>query len=198
MSPSTKSSAASPTSPPAGGASSRGGRTVTVELQREGTLASGAGPAIMVIVGGLMAYDLGTVGVWVGCFLIALGAYRLVRLGLSLRHPPGAIVVTADEVELPRGLAVPGPLKVAPADVTAVYFLRRAVPWNRSAPVLVVEVGPRALAFPRDWFASEADQRHAVHALIQGSPALRAHAGATVPPGGEAASAAKPDDDVAP
>ena len=47
------------------------------------------------------------------------------------------------------------------------YFLRRSVPWNRSAPVLVVELGPKAMAFPRDWFASEADQRRIVHALLQ-------------------------------
>ena len=58
------------------------------------------------------------------------------------------------------------PVKVAPTDVTAVYFLRRSVPWNRSAPVLIVELGARAMAFPRDWFASEADQRHVIHALL--------------------------------
>jgi hypothetical protein len=51
--------------------------------------------------------------------------------------------------------------------VTAVYFLRRSVPWNRSAPVLVIELGPKAMAFPRDWFASEADQRHIIHALMR-------------------------------
>jgi len=31
----------------------------------------------------------------------------------------------------------------------------------------VVEVADKALAFPRDWFASEADQRHVVHALLR-------------------------------
>ena len=46
------------------------------------------------------------------------------------------------------------------------YFLRRSVPWNRAAPVLVVELGERRSLFPRDWFASEADQRHVVHALL--------------------------------
>jgi hypothetical protein len=32
--------------------------------------------------------------------------------------------------------------------------------------VLVVELGEKAMAFPRDWFATEADQRHVVHALL--------------------------------
>jgi hypothetical protein len=50
--------------------------------------------------------------------------------------------------------------------VTASYFLRRSVPWNRASPELVVELGDKAMAIPRDWFATEADQRHVVHALL--------------------------------
>lgn len=99
--------------------------------------------------------------------LLVLGAFRLFELVQSFLHPPGTIVVTDREVTLPRGLSMGKPIKVSPSDVTAVYFLRRSVPWNRSAPVLVVEIGPRALAYPRDWFASEADQRHVVHALMR-------------------------------
>jgi hypothetical protein len=67
---------------------------------------------------------------------------------------------------LPRNPHRPNPLKLTPKDVTAVYFLRRSVPWNKSSPVLVIELGDKALAYPRDWFASEADQRHVVHALL--------------------------------
>jgi len=119
------------------------------------------------VFGGLLAWKLGTVGVWVGRVLMVLGAVRGWQLLQTFRHAAGTIVVTDDEVTLPRGLCVPRPIKVRPKDVTAVYFLRRSVPWNRSAPVLVVELGPRAMAFPRDWFASEADQRHVVHALMR-------------------------------
>jgi hypothetical protein len=118
--------------------------------------------------GALLIWKLGTVGVWVGIVLMVLGALRAWQLVQTFLYPPGTIVVGDKEVILPRGLCLPRPIKVEPKDVTAVYFLRRSVPWNRSAPVLVVELGSKAMAFPRDWFASEADQRHIVHALMRG------------------------------
>lgn len=127
-----------------------------------------------IVVGALLIWKLGTVGVWVGVALVLTGAYRAWQLAQTFIYAPGTIKVTATQVELPRGLCLPRPITVAPSDVTAVYFLRRSVPWNRSSPVLVVELGAKALAYPRDWFASEADQRHVVHALMQ--PAARAAA----------------------
>ncbi len=120
------------------------------------------------VVGALLIWKLGTVGVWVGVILMLVGAFRAWQLVQTFVHPPGTIRVSEHEVSLPRGLCLPRPVQVTPADVTAVYFLRRSVPWNRSAPVLVIELGPKAMAFPRDWFASEADQRHVVHALLRG------------------------------
>ena len=123
-----------------------------------------------IVVGSLLVWKLGTVGVWVGFALIALGAYRTFQLVQTIRNEPGTIRVTASEVTLPRGLCVGKPVKVPPAEVTAVYFLRKSVPWHRTAPVLVVELGARALLFPRDWFSSEADQRHVVHALLKQRP----------------------------
>ncbi len=125
-----------------------------------------------IIVGLLLIFKLGTVGVWVGFVLVAIGLYRGWQLVQSFMYPPGTIVVSEREVSLPRGLCLPRPLKVEPSAVTAVYFLRRSVPWNRSAPVLVVELGSKAMAFPRDWFASEADQRHVIHALMRRSPKI--------------------------
>ncbi len=126
--------------------------------------------AFGLVVGGLLIWKLGTVGVWVGVVLLVVGAFRAWELVQTFLNPPGTIKVTDSEVSLPRGLNMARPVNVHPGDVTAVYFLRRSVPWNRSAPVLVVEIGSRALAFPRDWFASEADQRHVVHALMKGLP----------------------------
>lgn len=120
-----------------------------------------------IVFGGLLVLKLGTVGKWVGVVLIVLGVLRAWQLLQTFLYAPGTIVVGDDEVTLPRGLCVPKPVKVSPKEVTAVYFLRRSVPWNRSAPVLVVELGAKAMAFPRDWFASEADQRHVVHALLR-------------------------------
>lgn len=122
------------------------------------------------VFGALLVWKLGTVGVWVGWVLIALGIFRAYLLAMTLIYPAGTIEVSGHRVVLPRAIHRPKPLEVAPAAVTAVYFLRRSVPWNRAAPVLVVELGSRALLFPRDWFASEADQRHVVHALLDQRP----------------------------
>lgn len=124
-----------------------------------------------IVAGSLLVWKLGTVGVWSGILLIVIGVFRAWELVQSYRYPAGTIRVSSREVVLPRGLHVPDPVRIAPADVTAVYFLRRAVPMNRAAPVLVVEVGKRAIAYPRDWFASEADQRNVVHALLSLRPA---------------------------
>lgn len=173
MSPSTKSSTGSPDSPAIGEGDKveepRREGPIEIELevsrQRAATMT-----AFGLVVGGLLIWKLGTVGVWVGVVLLVVGAFRAWELAQTFLNPPGTIVVTDSEVSLPRGLSMSRPVKVHPGDVTAVYFLRRSVPWNRSAPVLVVEIGGRALAFPRDWFASEADQRHVVHALMRGLP----------------------------
>jgi hypothetical protein len=148
-----------------------GGLSIELEVSRNRF----AGWTIFgLIFGALLIWKLGTVGKWVGVVLVVLGALRGWQLLQTFLHAPGTIVVGDDEVVLPRGLCMPRPLRVPPKDVTAVYFLRRSVPWNRSAPVLVVELGPKAMAFPRDWFASEADQRHIIHALLrvrEGAPA---------------------------
>jgi hypothetical protein len=119
------------------------------------------------IVGVLLIHGLGTVGVWVGIALVASGVYHAWQLVQTILHPPGTISVSETQVVLPRGLCLPRPVVVAPRDITAIYFLRRSVPWNRAAPVLIVELGERAMAFPRDWFASEADQRHVIHAVLR-------------------------------
>ena len=119
-----------------------------------------------IIFGGLLIWQLGTVGVWAGFVLVAMGIYHAWRLVQTFLNPPGTIIVSDREVSLPRGLCMSRPVVAKPQDVTAVYFLRRSVPWNHAAPVLVVELGAKAMAFPRDWFASEADQRHIIHALL--------------------------------
>ncbi|HEY4243771.1 MAG TPA: hypothetical protein VGM88_28355 [Kofleriaceae bacterium] len=114
----------------------------------------------------LMLWKLGTVAHWAAYGLILYVAWHLYLLSQMLMHAPGTIIVTRDSVELPRGLCMSNPKKLTPKDVTAVYFLRRSVPWNKSAPVLVVELGDEAIAFPREWFASEADQRQVLNALL--------------------------------
>jgi hypothetical protein len=155
----------------------------TVEIELEVSRQRAAGWVVFgIILGSLLIWKLGTVGVWVGVVLVLVGLYRAWQLVQTFLHPPGTISVTDREVTLPRGLCLPRPHKVSPAAVTAVYFLRKSVPWSRAAPVLVIELGSKALLYPRDWFASEADQRHVVHALLRGredaAPAPEAAAGA--------------------
>jgi len=118
-----------------------------------------------IVAGALLIWQLGTVGRWAGVVLVLMGVFHAFKLVQTLMNPPGTIIVSDREVSLPRGLCRPDPVVARPQDVTAVYFLRRSVPWNHAAPVLVVELGAKAMTFPRDWFASEADQRHILHAL---------------------------------
>ena len=138
--------------------------------------------AIGGIVGGaLLVLKLGTVGVWAGYVLIAIGLFRAYQLVMSFVHPAGKFIVTSKQITIPRGAYRGNPLVLEPSALSAVYFLRRSVPWNRSAPVLVIEIGDKAMAFPRDWFASEADQRHVVHALLSHLPPVRREPEAKAP-----------------
>jgi hypothetical protein len=196
MSPSTKSKPASPTSP-ATGADDKGpfrkedpdrAPIETVEIELEVSRQRWIAWTIGGIVGGaLLIWKLGTVGVWAGYILIALGIFRGFQLVMSLVHKPGTFVIAPTKVTLPRHAHRPNPLVVEPSAVTAVYFLRRSVPWNRSAPVLIVELGDKAMVYPRDWFASEADQRHVVHALLSHLPNVRRE------PDGEATAGPAPE-----
>jgi len=128
--------------------------------------------------GALLIWKFGTVGVWGGIVLVVMGAYHAWNLIQTFLYPPGTIIVSDREVSLPRGLCMPRPVVAKPSDITAVYFLRRSVPWNHAAPVLIIELGPKAMAFPRDWFASEADQRHILHALLRDKMTVSAGAAA--------------------
>ena len=135
---------------------------IALEVSRQRSM---AWTIIGLVVGGLLIAKLGTVGVWGGFALVAMGVFHAWSLARSLIYPAGTIVVSDRLVSLPRGLCVPRPVQVKPQDITAAYLLRRSVPWNHAAPVLIIEIGPRAMTFPRDWFASEADQRHVIHHL---------------------------------
>jgi hypothetical protein len=179
MSSSTKSKPASASSPATGGetetksgkatskSNDSSGRRDVIEIELEHSRQREIAWTIGGILGGLLLVaKLGTVGVWGGYAMIAYGLYKAYLLVMSFVNPPGTIVVTDRKVVLPRGVHRGKPLEVTPTQVTAVYFLRRSVPWNRSSPVLVIELGEKAMIFPRDWFATEADQRHIVHALL--------------------------------
>jgi hypothetical protein len=204
MSPSTKSKPASQSSPETGDESKGPFRKEdpdrapleTVEVELEVSRQRWISWTIGGIIGGaLLIWKLGTVGVWAGYVLIALGIYRGYQLAMSLIHPPGTIIVSEKQVTLPRAIHRPKPLVLEPSAVTAVYFLRRSVPWNRSAPVLIIELGDKAMVFPRDWFSSEADQRHVVRALLTHLPDVRREP--EQKPDATAARSAKPEPSAA-
>jgi hypothetical protein len=199
MSPSTKSKPASPSSPATGDESKDPFRkedpdrapTETVEIDLEVSRQRWIAWAIGGTVGGvLLILKLGTVGVWAGYLVVALGLLRAYQLVMSFVHPAGKIVIGPKQVSLPRTIHRGNPLVVEASKVTAIYFLRRSVPWNRSAPVLVIELGEQALAYPRDWFVSEADQRRVVRAILSHLPDVRR--GPDAPDG--AAKAADPNE----
>jgi hypothetical protein len=124
-----------------------------------------------VVLGGLCVTQLGTLGQMAGVVLLALAAWAAFRVIQTLRHPAGTIVVEGDKVVLPRGLCLGDPIETTRAAVTASYLLRKSVAWHQAAPVLVVETAGKVIAYPRDWFAGESDQRRILDALLAGTAA---------------------------
>ena len=121
--------------------------------------------AVSAAAGGLLLWKLGVVGKGVGLILLAVGALHIYRLARTLLHPPGRIEVRDDAIVLPARLCARETHSIPYEDVRHAFFLRRAVPWTRTGPVLVVEAGDQVFSFPRDWFASESDQRRVAAAL---------------------------------
>lgn len=115
--------------------------------------------------GALLVYKLGIVGQLVGLVLVAASLIALRGFVLTLINEPGRIRIGADEASLPRGLCRANPLIVPFDRVKHAFFLRRAVPWTRTGPLLVVETDQGAFTYPRDWFRSDSDQRRVAAAL---------------------------------
>jgi hypothetical protein len=127
------------------------------------------------VIGGLMVWKFGTVAAAMGGVLLLVGLYHAWFFVKSLRNDPGTVAVDAQQLSLPTGLCEVAPPPLATSELTAAYFLRHSVPWTHTGPVLVIEAGGRAYLYPRDWFASEADQRRIMHAVL---PHLARRAGA--------------------
>lgn len=122
------------------------------------------------VLGVLCILNLGTLGKGVGFGLVLVSVWSAYHLLRTFLFSPGDIVLARDRVSLPRGLCQGAAVELPRSAVTTAYFLRRAVPWNRAAPVLVIEADGRAFLYPRDWFASEADQRRVVEAAVGDAP----------------------------
>jgi len=113
----------------------------------------------------VLVWKLGTVGKGVGILLVAIAAYNGHRFVQTLRHPAGKIRINDDGALLPEGLCRGKSPAIAVDQIRHAYFLRRAVPWTRAGPVLVVETAEQILLYPRDWFHSDSDQRRIATAI---------------------------------
>lgn len=121
--------------------------------------------AIGLALGFLLVVKLGTVGQLIGIGLCVAALVPLRTFVMTLLHEPGTIRVAGDDATLPRGLCRGEPLTLPLGEVQHAYFLRRAVPWTRTGPVLVVETAHGIFQYPRDWFATDSDQQRVASAL---------------------------------
>ncbi len=112
-----------------------------------------------------LVWKLGTVGKGLGVVLLVLGAVNLVRFARTLMRSAGAIAVTADGVKLPAGLCSAEVHTIGYGGIRHAFFLRRAVPWTRTGPILIIETERGTFTYPRDWFTSDSDQRRIASAI---------------------------------
>jgi len=117
------------------------------------------------IVGLVLVIKLGSVGKAVGIILCLASLLPARNFIMTLLHAPGRIRVDDAEVSLPRGLCRSGPVTLPRTEVRHAYFLRRAVPWTRTGPLLIIETAKGVFQYPRDWFATDSDQRRVAAAL---------------------------------
>src|ERR1700742_4744598 len=111
MSSSTRSKPVSESSPVAGpaddssvpAATAKTGETVAIALEPSRQRAI-SWTFFGIVFGTLLVWRLGTVAVWVGWVLIAVGIFRAYQLVRSFLYPAGTIEVSAERVVLPLGL----------------------------------------------------------------------------------------------
>jgi hypothetical protein len=119
------------------------------------------------VLGSLLVWKLGVLGKVVGVVLVAFAVRAGYRFARTLLHEAGRIEVGDEAVVLPAGLCRGAAQRFPLAEVRHAFFLRRAAPWTRAAPVLVIEAGDQSFTYPRDWFAAESDQRRIAHAILR-------------------------------
>lgn len=115
--------------------------------------------------GVFLVWKLGTVGKGFGVVLLLLGAVNLVRFARTLMRAAGAIAVGPDGVVLPSGLCSGQSHTIGYGGIRHAFFLRRAVPWTRTGPILIIETERGTFSYPRDWFTSDSDQRRIATAI---------------------------------
>jgi len=110
------------------------------------------------VLGVLLLWKLAFVGKLIGVILLIVAGFAGRNFLLTVLNEPGTFRVEKDHIEMPEGLCRGRTVSIDYAQVKHAFFLRRAVPWTRAGPILVVEADDRALSYPRDWFSSDADQ----------------------------------------
>jgi hypothetical protein len=120
---------------------------------------------VALAVGVLLVWKLAIVGQALGVISLVFAAFAARSFAMTLLNPPGTIRVEDDRVELPVGLCRGKSDALPYEQIKHVFFLRRAVPWTRAGPVLVVETADLAFTYPRDWFSSESEQRRVLRGI---------------------------------
>jgi hypothetical protein len=115
----------------------------------------------------LLVLKLGAVGQVIGALMLLSALRNGYLFARTLLYPSGTIVVEPEQVVLPLGLCRGKARTVPMSEVKHAFFLRRAVPWTSTAPLLIVEAGGHVHVYPRDWFASENDQYRIVRTIRQ-------------------------------
>jgi hypothetical protein len=107
----------------------------------------------------------GLFGWVVGGGIALLGVSSMWSFIKTLLWKAGHIAVAEEQVTLTPALCSPTTVVLSLTDLKHAYLLKRAVPWAVSGPLLVVESKEHAWTYPRDWFATESDQRRILAAL---------------------------------
>lgn len=115
--------------------------------------------------GGFLIWRLGPVGKAIGAFTLFVGLMAGRAFVRTLVHPAGTISLGDEALQLTPEPCAGTRVRVALDDVRHAYFLRRALPWTTSGPVLVLETSRGVYTYPRDWFATDSDQRRLASAL---------------------------------
>jgi hypothetical protein len=117
------------------------------------------------VVGFFLVWKFGAVGKAIGLILLGLAALNALRFARTLLHAPGTFKIDKKSLSLPAGLCRGKAVEIADDELHHVFFLRKAVPWTRAGPVLIIEAKGRVYSYPRDWFVSDSDQRRIALAL---------------------------------
>jgi hypothetical protein len=139
-------------------------RTLEVELRHARLRHLGWALAGLVL-GAMAVVKLGPIGKMVGVGIILGGLWAARGFVLTLLHAAGVIAIREDEVVLTPWVCAGRSVVVPVGEVHHAYFLRRAVPWTTTGPILVIETSAGAFTFPRDWFHSESDQTDVARVL---------------------------------